>query len=106
MLANGDSLHQALRRHPEEGECRVVTRRTLGHPSLVEATVSISDDLFRKAEALAARRGLSVPQFFTELLSDQIAAAPAVELAPDNPPWMRGFGALSDHGALSDRGDH
>jgi hypothetical protein len=69
----------------------------------VEATVSISDDLFRKAEALAARRGLSVPQFFTELLSDQIDAAPGVEPALDGPPWMRGFGALSDLGAETRR---
>lgn len=78
--------------------------RILKHPSLVEATVSIPDDLFRKAEALAARRGLSVPQYFTELLSDQIDTAPGVEqVSPDDPPWMRGFGALSDLGAETRR---
>ncbi len=37
------------------------------------------------------------------LLSDQIDAAPGLALAPANPPWMSGFGALSDLGAETRR---
>ena len=61
----------------------------------MKTTIDIPDDLFRKAKATAALRGVSMRQFVTEALRSKIQI-PSEDSPANTPPWMRGFGALSD----------
>jgi hypothetical protein len=58
----------------------------------MKTTVELPDALFRKVKALAASRGMTLKRFFTEALEEHIRR---YEVRA-NPPWMAGFGALSD----------
>lgn len=63
----------------------------------MKTTMEIPDALFREAKARAALRGVTLRQFVTEALEEKVGAAPEPgPAAPPEPPWMRGFGALSD----------
>ena len=63
----------------------------------MKTTVELPDALFRQAEALAAARGVTLREFFTEALEEQIRRCSHDDRAGDTaPPWMAGFGALSD----------
>ena len=63
----------------------------------MKTTIEIPDVMFRRAKALAAARGVTLKRLFTEALEDKLRrgtrAGPADDLEP---PWMAGFGALSD----------
>ena len=63
----------------------------------MKTTIEIPDVMFRRAKALAATRGVTLKRLFTEALEDQLRrgtrANPTDEVEP---PWMAGFGALSD----------
>jgi hypothetical protein len=54
-------------------------------------TIELSDQLFRKAKATAARRGQSLKHFVTEALRDKLAPRHG---RTREPAWMRGFGTL------------
>ncbi len=63
----------------------------------MKTTIDLPDATFRRAEAMAAARGMTLKQFLTGALEERVqncsveARNGAVE-----PPWMAGFGALSD----------
>jgi len=65
----------------------------------MKTTVELPDALFRRAKALAASRGMTLKRFFTEALEEYVRRRTSKE----DPPWMAGFGALSD---LSDENRH
>lgn len=62
----------------------------------MKTTLDLPDDVFRQAKARAALRGIPLRQFVTEALQEKITAAPMRNHAAAEPPWMQGFGALSD----------
>ena len=64
----------------------------------MKTTVEIPDPLFRQAKALSAQRGISLKQFFTEAVREQLRRKGGeVPLGkPQEPPWMKAFGGLSD----------
>ena len=58
----------------------------------MKTTVELPEVLFRKVKALAVSCGMTLKQFSTEALEEHIRC---YEVRTD-PPWMTGFGALSD----------
>lgn len=63
----------------------------------MKTTIELPDPLFRQAEALAAARGVTLREFIAEALEEQIRrCAQDGRAAGREPPWMAGFGALSD----------
>ena len=63
----------------------------------MKTTVELPDALFRQSKALAAARGVTLRRFFTESLEEKIRrCAPGGSVGNEEPPWMAGFGALSD----------
>ena len=58
----------------------------------MKTTVEIPDPLFREAKAAAARRGVSLKEFFTEAVRQQLRRRSGAE--SDAPPWMKAFGGL------------
>ena len=53
--------------------------------------------MFRQAKALAAARGVTLKRLFTEALEAQLRrCARGNPAARAEPPWMAGFGVLSD----------
>ena len=63
----------------------------------MKTTIELPESTFRQAKVLSAGRGMTLKQFFTEALEEKLrrCAAEASERGSD-PPWMAGFGALSD----------
>lgn len=63
----------------------------------MKTTVELPDTLFRQSKALAAARGVTLRRFFTEALEEKLRrSAEGGSAADEEPPWMAGFGALSD----------
>ena len=63
----------------------------------MKTTVELPDVLFRQAKALAAARGVTLRRLFTEALEEQLRrCSRANHTGAADPPWMAGFGALSD----------
>ena len=63
----------------------------------MKTTVEIPDTVFQQSKALAAARGVTLKRFFTEALEEKLLRCTAGGSAANNePPWMAGFGALSD----------
>lgn len=63
----------------------------------MKTTIELPDHLFRQAEALAAARGVTLREFFAEAVEERIRRCSHDDRAGDTePPWMAGFGALSD----------
>ncbi|HWL54873.1 MAG TPA: hypothetical protein VNQ90_20690 [Chthoniobacteraceae bacterium] len=62
---------------------------------IMKTTLDIPDEVFRQAKARAALRGVSLRQFVAEALEEKMAA-PSLGSASSEPPWMQGFGALTD----------
>ena len=58
----------------------------------MKTTVELPDTLFRQAKALAASRGMTLKRFFTEAVQEHIRS----RTSKTDPPWMAGFGVLSD----------
>lgn len=62
----------------------------------MKTTLEIPDHIFRKAKAIAALRGIPLRQLFTEALTEKISPCKTPCNDDTPPPWMAGFGALSD----------
>ena len=63
----------------------------------MKTTVELPDTLFRQSKALAAARGVTLRRFFTEALEEKLQRSTDGRSASnEQPPWMAGFGALSD----------
>ena len=63
----------------------------------MKTTIELPDVMFRRAKALAAARGVTLKRLFTEALEDQLRRGTRSRPADNaEPPWMAGFGALSD----------
>ena len=63
----------------------------------MKTTIELPAPLFRQAEALAAARGVTLREFIAEAVEEQIRRRPHEDRAGGTePPWMAGFGALSD----------
>ena len=60
----------------------------------MKTTVELPDALFRRAKAVAAERGESLKDFFTEAVSDRLRrqSDPANRVKP----WEKAFGDLRD----------
>ena len=63
----------------------------------MKTTIDLPDATFRQAKAMAAARGMTLKRFFTEALEERLRRC-TVETRNEGvePPWMAGFGALSD----------
>jgi len=73
--------------------------------AVVKTTLDIPDDLFRRVKATAALEGRSLKDFVTRSLEARLAPLAADRGKDREPPWMRGFGALSDLTAETQRID-
>ena len=63
----------------------------------MKTTIELPDALFRQAKALAATRGVTLRHLFTEALEVQLRrCSRASRAGAADPPWMAGFGRLSD----------
>ena len=63
----------------------------------MRTTIDLPDAVFRQAKTLAAARGVTLRRFFTEALEEQLRrCAGGNRAGTGRPPWMAGFGALSD----------
>ena len=63
----------------------------------MKTTIEIPDVMFRQAKALAAARGVTLKRLFTEALAEHLKCrTPGNTIDNAEPPWMAGFGALSD----------
>ena len=63
----------------------------------MKTTIELPDAMFRQAKAVAATRGVTLRHYFTEALRAQLGRSAAEDRRGcKEPPWMAGFGALSD----------
>ena len=63
----------------------------------MKTTIELPDVMFRQAKALAAARGVTLKRLFTEALEVELRRCTRGSSAGNTePPWMAGFGALSD----------
>ena len=63
----------------------------------MKTTIELPDSAFRQAKVLAAGRGMTLKQFFTEALEEKLRrSSDRGSVRESDPPWMAGFGALSD----------
>lgn len=67
--------------------------RKYGH---MKTTIDLPDVTFRQAKTAAAAHGMTLKQFFTEALEDRLRRCGLASGNGVEPPWMAGFGALSD----------
>jgi len=59
----------------------------------MKTTIEIPDALFRKAKSTAADRGQTLMALVTEALREKLSAG-VVNVRPEQPDWMQGFGKL------------
>lgn len=71
----------------------------------MKTTIELPDVTFRQAKAFAAVHGITMRQLITDALEQQLRRRPVGgRYGPDpndavrEPPWMAGFGGLSDLG--------
>ena len=62
----------------------------------MKTTVDLPDATFRQAKSVAAARGVTLKRFLTEALAERLRRYAAETGSGVEPPWMAGFGALSD----------
>ena len=63
----------------------------------MKTTIELPDATFRQAKAVAASRGITLKQFFTDALDDKLRHyGVGDDDAAQQAPWMAGFGELSD----------
>ena len=63
----------------------------------MKTTIDLPEDTLRAATIVAARRGVPLRQLFTEAVEEKLRrCAGHAAGSEDEPPWMAGFGALSD----------
>lgn len=61
----------------------------------MKTTIELPEDVFRCAEVLAAERGMTLKQLFTEALEDYLTSRTGEYRERQTTPWMVGFGALA-----------
>ena len=63
----------------------------------MKTTIDLPEATFRQAKTVAAARGMTLKRFLTEALEERLRRY-AVESGAGGvePPWIAGFGALSD----------
>lgn len=88
---------------------RLSRHHKYGNMAQVKTTIELPDVTFRRAKAFAAVHGITMRRFITDAIERQLrrntVAAGTVaglddatsDLDPE-PPWMAGFGGLSDLG--------
>lgn len=59
----------------------------------MKTTLEIPDRTFRRAKSVAAAKGITLKQFFTEALEEKLRER---RKSPKEKSWMKGFGALAD----------
>ncbi len=74
----------------------------------MKTTIELPDTTFRRAKAFAAGRGMTLKRFFTDAVELHLgrhaagaranAGSHQIAPGPPEPPWMEGFGELSDLG--------
>ena len=64
--------------------------------AMLKTTVDLPDATFRQAKSVAAARGMTLKRFLTEALEERLPRCAAEIGGGVEPPWMGGFGALSD----------
>ena len=65
----------------------------------MKTTIELPDILLRQARAVAAERGVTLKHFIAEALGEHLRRGAAESRTGDvEPPWMAGFGGLSDLG--------
>ena len=65
----------------------------------MKTTIELPDALFRQVKAHAAAHGVTLKHFFTQAVTQQLRRGTLEYREPDaEPPWMEGFGGLSDLG--------
>ncbi len=70
----------------------------------MKTTIDLPDATFRQAKAIAAARGMTLKRFFSEALKERLRRYAAETRSKGvEPPWMAGFGELSD---LADENRH
>ena len=63
----------------------------------MKTTIELPDEALRAAKVVAAGRGVTLRQLFTEALEEKLRRCAVDAGGPDREPqWMEGFGALSD----------
>lgn len=63
----------------------------------MKTTVELPDATFRRIKTIVANRGVTMKQFFTTALEEQIRRyTQETQTREAEAPWMAGFGALSD----------
>ena len=63
----------------------------------MKTTIEVPDESLRAAKVVAAGRGVTLRQLFTEALEEKLRrCAGDTGGSEHEPPWMAGFGALSD----------
>ena len=70
----------------------------------MKTTVELPDAAFRQAKVIASARGMTLKQLLTEALDEKLRRyAGNVNGEVQDPPWMAGFGELSDLAAENRR---
>lgn len=70
----------------------------------MKTIIELSESTFRQANSLAADRGVTLQQFFTETLEEKVRRCASIGSEREKKaPWMAGFGELSD---LSSENSH
>lgn len=68
----------------------------------MKTTIELPDVTFRRAKAFAAVQGITLRQLITDAVDRQLRkgsiARRSLASAAPQPPWMEGFGGLSDLG--------
>ena len=64
----------------------------------MKTTLELPDSAFRQAKAIAATRGITLKQFFTEALEEKLRSHESGQSAEvkKGKPWMAGFGSLQN----------
>ena len=63
----------------------------------MKTTIEVPDEVLRAAKVVAAGRGVTLRQLFTEALEEKLRrCAGDTGGSEHEAPWMAGFGALSD----------
>lgn len=70
----------------------------------MKTTVELPDATFRRVKMIVANRGITLKQFFTSALEEQIRRyTQEAQTRETEAPWKAGFGALSDLTAENQR---
>ena len=63
----------------------------------MKTTIELPDPAIRQAKVFATSQGMTLKQFFTEALEEKLQRCAKQPVTHEtNPPWMAGFGGLSD----------